>query len=56
MNRRDWLHGLVGRPNRFDVALWIVRHAGDGYFTQRDAVVAAGDKRHQISGVGGLAE
>ena len=48
MRRRDWLHGLVGRPGRFDVAAWIIRSAKNGYFTQRDAVLGVGDNQGEV--------
>lgn len=48
MYRKNWLHGLVGRPGRFDVAAWVVRSAGDGYFTQRDAVLGVGDNQGEV--------
>ena len=47
----------MGRPGRLDVASWVLRQAGDGYFSQRDAVVGVGDNQGEVrSNLEGLAE
>lgn len=48
MRRREFLHGLVGRPGRFEVAVWIFREAGTDYFTQRHAVIGVGDIQGEV--------
>jgi hypothetical protein len=48
MYRRDFIHRLVGRPCRLDLAVWIVRFADDRYFTQRDAVLGVQDNQSEV--------
>jgi hypothetical protein len=38
----------MGRPGRLQVATWIVREAGGGYFTQTDAVRGVGSLQGEV--------
>jgi hypothetical protein len=48
MKKREFVHKLMGRPGRLDVAAWVTKVARDDYFNQRDAVKGVGDNQGEV--------